>query len=886
MADVLDHLKGALSDRYAIKHELGRGGMATVYLAQDLKHDRQVAIKVLRPELASTIGAERFLREIEIAARLTHPHILTVHDSGRSDGLLFYVTPFIEGESLRRRLDRERQLPLQDALSLTREVASALSYAHDRGVIHRDIKPENILLSAGGAVVADFGVARAVTAAGAEQLTETGIAVGTPVYMSPEQASGETQLDGRSDIYSLGCVFYEMLGGEPPHVGTTPQAVIARKIHEPAPCISVLRDSLPKSVEITLQRALAKTPADRLGNAAKLLDELDAAMLDAAVLDDGVARQHSGASPRSRRSRSRLGIAVALVVVLAAASIPFVRGIGGRAEVLQPQLTQLTYSGNILKAELSPDGEFLAFIRDGQPSHLLVRDLTGGTTLEIGKFSRLFTLRWSPDGSSLLVSGVDSTNQWVSGTYPRLGGELRSIADCCHVFAAWSPDGTKIAHWTQPIESSLKITGAGTTRVIEIPESAGLHHQGDWSPNGRFIALGTRISAHTRSMIWVVDVERETWLLLAEDRGLLSTPRWSVDGDAVYYFRGDELCRVRVSEGGAAISEPEVVRSGLEVYLGRSDALLPAPSFASSGAAFVFVSGRHFSNLQLATVGRSGEVPTTPLELTHGTARKSAGRFSPDGEWVAFVQYEGDKGDIFVTRVDGSDLRQITHDGVFGCSPAWSRDGSQLACAARGENSELEIVTVEVATGRWRRYPYTSKGSTAIAWAPSDRILYGRQGNRNFHFLDTVTEVEQPLVTDESVGWMFTPQISPDGESVAIWWNRGRRGRDRGTWTISLSDSSQRLVRPGIAYPVGYSPDGSALYVEERTPDGWRMVMVHLASGEISVLGYTPIAQLYECVARDAARGVSLLCSVDESDSDVWLVQDFDGYLGDLETPR
>src|SRR3989454_4444926 len=228
VANTFAQLQAALADRYAIERELGRGGMATVYLAQDLKHHRKVAIKVLKPELAAALGPERFLQEIEIAAGLTHPHILPLYDSGEATGLLYYVMPYVEGETLRNRLDGAGQLPLAEAVQITREVADALSHAHSHDVVHRDIKPENILLEAGHAVVSDFGIARAITAAGGEELTGTGIAVGTPAYMSPEQSAGSRELDGRSDIYSLGCVLYEMLAGHPPFLGATAQEVLAR----------------------------------------------------------------------------------------------------------------------------------------------------------------------------------------------------------------------------------------------------------------------------------------------------------------------------------------------------------------------------------------------------------------------------------------------------------------------------------------------------------------------------------------------------------------------------------------------------------------------------------------------------------------------------------
>jgi serine/threonine protein kinase len=262
-----DRLEASLADRYHIVRELGQGGMAVVFLARDLKHDRNVALKVMRPELAASIGTERFLREIQIAAKLSHPHILGVHDSGEADGFLYYVMPYVEGVSLRGRMNRDGQLPIEESLRIAREVAAALHYAHSLDIVHRDIKPENILLHHGEAVVADFGIARAVSAAGGERLTETGIAVGTPLYMSPEQATGEPRLDGRSDIYSLGCVLYEMLAGEPPYAAPTAQAIVAKKLSETTPHISLVRELVPEAVDQALVRALAKARADRFTTA-------------------------------------------------------------------------------------------------------------------------------------------------------------------------------------------------------------------------------------------------------------------------------------------------------------------------------------------------------------------------------------------------------------------------------------------------------------------------------------------------------------------------------------------------------------------------------------------------------------------------------------------
>jgi len=267
MPDIPERLEAALAERYTLQRELGRGGMATVYLAEDRKHHRPVALKVLKPELAAALGPERFLREIEVSARLAHPHILPLHDSGNVDGFLYYVMPYVDGESLRDRLRREKQLPVEEAVRVGREVADALGYAHSLGIVHRDIKPENVLFQAGHALIADFGIARAVSVGGGDRLTETGLAIGTPAYMSPEQALGDRDLDMRSDLYSLGCLLYEMLAGDPPFTASTAQAILARKSTEPAPVISTIRATVPSHVEAAIARALARLPSDRFATA-------------------------------------------------------------------------------------------------------------------------------------------------------------------------------------------------------------------------------------------------------------------------------------------------------------------------------------------------------------------------------------------------------------------------------------------------------------------------------------------------------------------------------------------------------------------------------------------------------------------------------------------
>jgi serine/threonine-protein kinase len=306
--DLLARLQAGLSGRYRIERELARGRTATVFLAHDPRHDRAAAIKVLHPELAAAVGPERFLREIQLAARLDHPHIVALHDSGEADGLLYFVMPCVVGESLRDRLDREPQLPITDALRIAGDVAAALGYAHGLGVVHRDIKPENILLADGRALVADFGIARAITAAGSERLTETGIALGTPAYMSPEQATEDGDVDGRSDVYALGCVVYEMLAGTPPFTGPTAQAILARHAVDPVAPIRTVRDTVAEGIEAAVLKALAKVPADRFPSAAAFAHALAAPSIE---------RRARVRLPRTRKARLALGVGLSAVAVVA-----------------------------------------------------------------------------------------------------------------------------------------------------------------------------------------------------------------------------------------------------------------------------------------------------------------------------------------------------------------------------------------------------------------------------------------------------------------------------------------------------------------------------------------------------------------------------------------
>jgi eukaryotic-like serine/threonine-protein kinase len=425
--DRFTRLQASLATRYSLHHELGRGGMATVYLAQDLKYDRPVALKVLHPELAASLGPERFLREIQVTARLQHPHILPVFDSGDADGLLWYAMPYVEGESLRVRLTSERQLPLDDAIGITCDVLAALSHAHSHGVIHRDIKPENILLEGSEAVVADFGVARAIDAA-AERLTETGLALGTPAYMSPEQAAGERALDGRSDLYAVGSVLYEMLAGEPPFTGPTAQAIIAKRFSGPVPSVRAIRDGVPEAIDRAIARALARTPADRFATAAEFSRALEGGQADSRSGGQAVKTgARATATPISRPISSRNAILIGLSTIILLGGVWLARRLAAPGPpVSLERLAVLPFS--------TSGSSNIAYLAEGMVD-LLSRNLNGtggfrtidaGTVLTAG--SKASTRPGNVAGARTLARRLGA-GLYLLGSVHSVGGRLRIQAD-------------------------------------------------------------------------------------------------------------------------------------------------------------------------------------------------------------------------------------------------------------------------------------------------------------------------------------------------------------------------------------------------------------------------------------------------------------------------
>ena len=449
----IEALTAALADRYEVQRELGSGGMATVYLALDKKHDRQVALKVLRPELGAVLGAERFLAEIKITARLDHPHILTLIDSGAADGLLYYVLPFARGESLREKLQREKQLGLEEAVMITKQIASALDYAHKQGVVHRDIKPENILIQEGEAMLADFGIALAVKEAGGNRLTETGLSLGTPQYMSPEQATGDRTLDARSDVYSLAAVLYEMLAGEPPVTGPSAQAMIAKLMMERPTHLRVVRESVPMAVDAAVAKALDKTPADRFATAGDFARALDLRSEPAVAAANG----------RRRNLIAAAGAVVAVGVIVALA----VSGIfgGKKHPYILRDRTQLTFTGAVQLSSITPDGKQLAFVSrecgsKGCTYSLNLQDIGGTSTRRIMDGATSGDgLIWSPDRRNLIYFGTIKS-QYGAHLVSALGGPTRFLSPAFATFWAGG-DSLLIAPGYTPPDSVHYVRVAG-----------------------------------------------------------------------------------------------------------------------------------------------------------------------------------------------------------------------------------------------------------------------------------------------------------------------------------------------------------------------------------------------------------------------------------------
>ena len=696
MSDASSRLSAALSDRYRIERELGAGGMATVYLAEDLKHDRKVAIKVLKPELAAVLGAERFVVEIKTTAAMSHPHILPLFDSGTADGFLFYVMPYIEGETIREKLNRETQFGVEESVRITREVADALDYAHRHGVIHRDIKPENILLHDGRAMVMDFGIALAVSAAAGGRMTETGLSLGTPHYMSPEQATAEKEISGRSDVYSLASVLYEMLAGVPPHEGGSAQQVIMRIIVDTPRPVTDLRTAVPQHVALALAQALEKLPADRFESARAFAE----ALANPAFAPTGRTRSRGrGATATGWRSRSSATLLVAALAMSVIAAWGWLRPAPHRAArqlvVNLPKLSRIAFP------VISPTGERVVFIGDGR---LWIRDLAGITSHPLEGTEDAMAPFWSPDGRDL--------GYWVGnrifrvpadGGTPALVTELDYACPLDHVCAgSWTDDGRMLlsSGFTAIYEVA---EGGGPPRPYLLPDSAEHFHRVASLPGGR-------------GAIFEVDPDQGDGRIDAWDG---RTRRTLVEGGALFQYVEPDHLLFRRNGGIWALALRDAEADGAPFLV--VDAALGA-SASTDGALLYRVAGENHA--EIVWVDRDGVVRGT-VGSHDGFARHPA--LSPDERRIAF---DGKEGIRIHAPERGVRMPLGSPDPVQG-RPAWSAGGDQIYYnTGSGTDDEGRAIRVVRAEGG---QPETVVDSAFGPWVTRDgRYLTYTTGNNEF----------------------------------------------------------------------------------------------------------------------------------------------------------
>ncbi|HEX3233878.1 MAG TPA: protein kinase [Gemmatimonadales bacterium] len=776
MTAVDSPLAAALAGRYSLERELGQGGMATVYLARDVRHERLVALKVLRPELAASLGPERFLREIKLAAQLQHPHILPLHDSGEAAGFLYYVMPYVEGESLRARLARQGELPVHDAVKILIEVTDALAYAHGRGIVHRDIKPDNVLLSGRHALVTDFGVAKAVSeATGRQQLTTAGVALGTPAYMAPEQATADPGIDHRADLYALGVMGYELIAGRPPFTGRTSQEVLAAQVTQPPPPLSAQRPACPPVLESILMKCLEKRPADRWQSADELLAQLEPLVTPSGGTTPATTRPIEAVAPHARPAPWRRWLApAALLLALAAVAAFFLSR--PPADLRLGRRVQLTLDPGLeIDAALSPDGELVAYAAGplGE-TRLYVRQVDGGTPVALtrsgGGFARV--PRWSPDGRRILYLSERGLE-----VMPALGGPSKlvlAVERGAWTDGAWSPDGRSIAFalgdsvFVRPLED-------GTARAVaRLPEA----HSCAWSPDARRLACvsgnlpfvtNDEFGNHAASSVWLVPADGGTPLRVTDDEALNMSPTWLRAGTLLYISDregGRDLYRLPLNGAGRPTGDAARLTTGLNaarVSVAADGRRLAYAALTESGNVWSLpIPGTGVGSVRQAepvttgtqviegfdlshdrrwlafdsdrggtpqvyrmAVAGSGEVE----QLTSGAEPAFAPVISPDGREIAYHAFQGGTRQVFVMPAEGGRPSQVTTGSGQYQNPEWSPDGRTLAVVLgyRTPAQKLVLVTRDD-RGRWGAPRQVLAQGMLGVWAPEGRSLLTATG--------------------------------------------------------------------------------------------------------------------------------------------------------------
>jgi serine/threonine-protein kinase len=764
MTEINSQLSSALADRYRLERHLGEGGMATVYLAHDLKHDRKVAVKVLKPELSAIIGGERFLNEIKVTANLQHPNILPLYDSGEAESFLYYVMPYVEGESLRGKMDREKQLGLEETMEIAKALSSALDYAHEQGIVHRDIKPENILLQRGQPLVADFGIALAVSHAGGTRLTETGLSLGTPHYMSPEQATGDRELDARSDVYSLGAMVYEMLAGEPPHVGNSVQAIVAKILTDTPPPVTRARELVPPNVDAALQRALTKSPADRFAHAGDFAAALTnpAYTLPTTAAAPAAAPVSETKAPWNRITIALAGLSVVLMALLVwTATRPAPPKPVSRYSVALPAEEGITATRSN-RVAVSPDGSRFVYVGPGdggkglwvRPRDQLQATPLPGTATAVQPF-------FSPDGSR--VGFLTDASPIAVKAVSLSGGPPITVADSGVGLdgAAWGPDGfiyfDGITAGSTVGIMRVRAAGGAPEHVTSVDTTRGEtdHVWPEALPNGKGLLFSVFRGANlTESDIAVADLATGAHRILV--RGVVA--KYAASGHLLY-----------VTSDGALLAAPfDLQRMELT---GEPTALVQDVGIRAFGS--IDISVANDGTLLYGT----GTQATDPDEIVwvnrDGVAeevdRGWVGDFatlalSPDGRRLAVSVVEGNEQQLWVKQLPGGPLTKLTFDGSLNYRPGWTPDGRSVVFVSdrdgnlrlfkkRADGSAQAELLLSHALPIWNFSQSRDGEWLVFRTTPRDLFALTPDG-------DTVTMIESPF--NERI-----PKLSPDGRWLA-----------------------------------------------------------------------------------------------------------------------
>jgi serine/threonine-protein kinase len=874
-------LSAALSGRYRIERELGAGGMATVYLAQDLKHNRPVAIKVMHPELAAALGSERFLREIEIAARLNHPHILPLLDSGDADGFLFYVMPYAEGQSLRQRLSKSGELPVAEAVRLLRDVVDALGHAHAQGVVHRDIKPENILLSGAHAMVTDFGVAKAVLeATGQQRLTHEGMAIGTPAYMAPEQAVGDPNVDHRADLYAVGVVAYELLTGRPPFLGVTAQAVLSSHVADVPEDVTQLRPAAPPALGQMVMKCLAKKPADRYQSAEELLPQLDA------VLTPSVGTTPIGTQPVAVTRPDRRFAVPTLI-----AALVLVLGAVGMWLILRRPLTLTTSNaiavthapGVEYQPALSPDGSQVAFIaqRDGRWV-LSVRSAVAGSGGELRPAEatpgdQRFP-SWSPDGEFIrFVSGDCNPNSPDACAWKevaRLGGAARAVElPRQTLWTAWSRDGARAAFVVN--DSIFVYTVADhSTRLLAVRPDPWDQHSLTWSPDGRWIAYVNSnpywpFYANTaNSSIWIVGAADGKRIAVTAEDHLNVSPVWLDARHLLFISNRDgprELYVVEVGSAGAR-GAPLKVAGGADAY---------SISLSADGRRLAVAKFEVRQNVWAYPIRASGSVSIRDGRLvTSGTQVVEGHDVSPDGQWLVYDSNLRGTADIYKLRLDGGEPIPLVTGPTDEFGPRWSPDGREIAFF--GSSGGVFVVSAEGGAAVQLTNGGLANGPT---WSP-DGLRIAFQSNRTGGWGSWLLARERVggpwgeavTLTDFGSVW---PSWAPDGSGVLC------LSIDRPELVLVAPSGTvlwrRDLAAAGFSQAGGlaFSENGSSLYVSASRGGRNGIWVWPLAGGEPRLVVAFDDSRFVAFINGSEGLNIRrdrLYLTVAQNESDIWVM--------------